>query len=101
MNHADVPVMDVPGFGIRPVLQVYEADEDLPSGPARYLVARDGRAFRVPFEDNDLGPTRVDVLYAAIDTALMKLDEYLAQDGAHSSDFRLNAAVKVLRSARE
>lgn len=97
----EIPVMDVPGFGRRPVMQVFGPNEQLPLGPARYLVTKDGSAYRVPFDIRDLGPSRIDVLHFAIDTALMKLDDYLKVDGAHRQDFRLIAAVRALRDVRE
>ncbi len=45
-----VSVMDVPGFGVHPVLRVYRPDEDIPEdldNTRRFLVAKDGTAYQV------------------------------------------------------
>lgn len=50
-NTDEVPVMDVPGHGVFPVLRVFTPSDSLPSDDEetrRFLVTKDGTAYQVP-----------------------------------------------------
>jgi len=50
------PVIEVPGFGLWPVLKIYSPNEQLPEGEARYLITENGAAYQVPFDAKEVEP---------------------------------------------